>query len=164
MEQNDDKEELPVIIVLSDNPVDELILAKVEPQCGAEKYLAGPSGNANTAWEIWVHNSPEFTKLPMAKFPVTTTSYGKVVTLTCSCHKKDHLQCEASFHRYSKGNFYIGSANRRLGGQSWTIQYRSFLDTHGLRSLGSTGQPKQVWLKFEAQCHTTTNTRMPPEG
>jgi hypothetical protein len=159
-ERGNDKEELPIIIVLSDNAADELILADVKPQCGARKYRENPAKNANTSWEIPVSKSSEFGKLPLSKFPVTTQSTtgairkkdpGIAVRLACRCHQENQLQCEASLHRYKKGSFYIGTASKRLGGsQNWTAQYRKFLDAHGLRRLVTTEQPKHVLLKFEA--------------
>lgn len=141
---------LPEIIVHSNNAADELILAHVRPQ---ERKVT-----PNTTFDIAVTDQHEFTKLPMNRFPPTAVKVpgatqkdpGRAVTLVCGHHNGQH-RCEASFHRYPKGDFYIGSARSRLGGgQSWTVQYRSFLATHGLRSLSATGQPKQVLLKFES--------------
>lgn len=150
------EEDRPIIIVLSDNAEERPILASVKPQCGAEEYQKNPR---RTPWEISVTRAEEFENLPLSKFPRTafkrpgarpTKDSGRGVTLVCGHHRGQH-QCEVSFHRYEKGNFFIGTASKRFGGdQSWTDKYIKFLDEHGLRKFSADGKPKEVWLKFKA--------------
>ncbi|MFH1625036.1 MAG: hypothetical protein ABID54_07750 [Pseudomonadota bacterium] len=46
------------------------------------------------------------------------------------------LRCEVSFHRHENGDFYIGSARRRLGEPACTERFLNFLQAAGITTPG----------------------------
>lgn len=90
--------------------------------------------------EISVTKQREYNQLPFATYPTThlIKPGGKRVTLI-----NGNLNCDVAFHRYEKGDFYIGTA-RRILGPVYTKKFYNFLEAVGIMEVGTL-----VELKFE---------------
>lgn len=102
--------------------------------------IVAPDGENNNRREISVSRQGDYNQLPFDTYPITHIKRPEGIGVTLI---KGDLNCNASFHRFENGSFYIGSAFRRLGARVYTEEFRNFLEAVGIVTAGTL-----VELKF----------------
>ncbi len=96
------------------------------------KIVAPHPNDAPNRRELGVYRKNEYTKLPLDTYPITHGKEKDGIGITII---SGQYSCDASFHRYEKGEFFMGSPRNRLGDIA-AQKYLAFLHQTGLFETG----------------------------